>query len=238
MCETTNNLPDNKIWRDFNRKINGKIEKFWIRTLCESEMETALEYLSEYFLKDEPISQALKLYECEDWIIPIREYWRNVLQQKVSLACFKNLDDGNNEMVALSLCRVKSKEDPFLLKNGINEKMKKMFGLFQYVYDVKDFFSEFDVDKVLVGSGLFTMPKYRGFNIGLEMLHARRPLCASLGLKVSITIFTAPASQRLAEKAGFKDYCSFKYEDLGRENPDFEIPDIKSEYIRLMYILY
>lgn len=66
-------------------------------------------------------------------------------------------------------------------------------------------FEHFEVDQCLYGFGLAVDPTYRGRGIATELLKARFPLLKSLGLNITSTAFTGPASQAAAKKAGFHD---------------------------------
>lgn len=52
--------------------------------------------------------------------------------------------------------------------------------------------------------GLSVNRQYRGRGIGEYLLKARIPLGKAIGVKVTSTIFSAIASQKLASKAGFQ----------------------------------
>lgn len=68
----------------------------------------------------------------------------------------------------------------------------------------------------------------------------REPLCKACGLKASLTLFTSIISQKLAERAGFKDIYAIDYVDLQKQNPRFRYPGIENhtKTLRFMYILY
>lgn len=63
----------------------------------------------------------------------------------------------------------------------------------------------YGVDEFLGGLGLVVNSKYRGRGIATEMLKARRPFLKAAGLQLTSTSFTASASQKAAEKAGYEE---------------------------------
>ncbi|KAK9731445.1 hypothetical protein QE152_g13629 [Popillia japonica] len=68
----------------------------------------------------------------------------------------------------------------------------------------------------------------------------REALCRACGITVSITMFTSAISQKLADRAGFKDLYAIDYADLEKINPIFRYPGIQehTKSIRCMYIIY
>lgn len=67
-----------------------------------------------------------------------------------------------------------------------------------------DIFTEYEVDYYLSSDGILVHPDYRGRNIGVKMLKARKEICIKYGIEVTSTIFTSNASNAIAVKAGFR----------------------------------
>lgn len=67
--------------------------------------------------------------------------------------------------------------------------------------------------------------------------NSRSHLCRAVGLKATITAFTATASQKLAVKSGFKDLVVVSYDEIAEKNPEFYFPGINDEckILRYMY---
>jgi RimJ/RimL family protein N-acetyltransferase len=66
-------------------------------------------------------------------------------------------------------------------------------------------FEHYKIDQCLYGFGLAVDPTYRGRGIATELLKARFPLLKTLGIKITTTAFTGPASQAAARKAGYHE---------------------------------
>lgn len=73
----------------------------------------------------------------------------------------------------------------------------------EYVMDY-NIFEKYGVDKYLTSEGLVVNPDYRRRGIARRLLEVRKDICAKNNLKVTSTIFTTKASNKLAKKAGFK----------------------------------
>ncbi|XP_044750389.1 uncharacterized protein LOC123310794 [Coccinella septempunctata] len=226
----------------FEKEMNGRVRKFWVQVLPDDQKDKTIDYFCKYFIRDEPLSKSLKLVEDEESMKFIVHFWRNILEQNKTLACFTELDNGQKELVAANLCYQTSiTEELMKKKEGIPEAMKQVLDTLHYLNNKsKDLLEGLGIREYLGAVGLVTIPGYRGFNIGLEVLKARKFLCGELGLNASITTFTGPASQRLAEKVGFKDLVSITYDDLEKLEPSFKYPNINeySKCIRHMYNLY
>lgn len=85
--------------------------------------------------------------------------------------------------------------------------------------------------------GLSVLPEFQRQGVALEILKARSDLGKAVGLKATATVFSATASQIVAEKAGFKDLISVTYDELAKNKPEFSYPGISehNEHIRYMY---
>ncbi|KAL3283513.1 hypothetical protein HHI36_006652 [Cryptolaemus montrouzieri] len=228
------------VWKTFERVINGRVRKFWIQDLPEDQIEVALDLMREYYLRDEPINKALNILEDEISTSCFRQIWRGLFLQGYSLACYTKIENGENKIVAVNCCIRKLSGEPDDREKYIKgECLNKVYELTKYVKSLRDPL-EIGIHEYLTGMGLATISEFRGHKIGLEMLHARKPLCIASGLKASITAFTAHASQKLAEKAGFKDFISITFDEIEKINPSLKIPNINvySERVRYMYILY
>lgn len=74
-----------------------------------------------------------------------------------------------------------------------------------YMTEQFDVFQRYNVDRYLTAYGLALNHRYRGRGIATEILKARVPICRAFDVRLSATNFTAVASQKAAEKAGFRN---------------------------------
>lgn len=97
-----------------------------------------------------------------------------------------------------------------------------------------DIFGKYSVDKYMSAWGLYVFPKFRGMGIAGEILKARVPLGKAVGFRVTSTQFTSSTSQAVAKKVGFVDDFVISYEDLGKNEPFTEFPNITSPLLKVM----
>ncbi|XP_049855542.1 uncharacterized protein LOC126336106 [Schistocerca gregaria] len=83
-----------------------------------------------------------------------------------------------------------------------------------------DVFTRYGVDCYLTALGLSVDPEYRGQGVGEQLLRARWDLCRALGIPLTVTWFSATASQVLAERIGFEVLAEVPY-------AEYDDPDIK-----------
>ncbi|KAK9869652.1 hypothetical protein WA026_003400 [Henosepilachna vigintioctopunctata] len=229
------------IWKTFERTTKeGKVKKFWTQNLLDDHKELAMNYLLDHFMREEPLCSALKMRETVDSSNELCEIWQNMLPQNCTLACYTVDDDMQEKLVGLNICYRNSQSDDKIDYHDKTERTRKLMAFLDDILYTTELYQRFGVDEYLGALGLFTVPEYRGYNIGFELLDSRRYLCQTLGIRLSVTIFTGPASQRLAEKAGFRDVYPVSLDDIEARNPFLIIPGLRNftNKIRLMYILY
>ncbi|XP_045483040.1 uncharacterized protein LOC123688059 [Harmonia axyridis] len=227
----------------FHREVKGAVKKFWVQILPEDQKKKAVEIFRKYFVRDEPMCKSINLIDDKESLDYYMKFLWCAINQNSSLACFIELDDGQEEMVAVNVCYRNTAYKEIMEMPGfrdIPEGMNNIFEILKYIITQKEIPKELEVAEYLTSIGLIVIPEYRGLNIGLQVLSARKMLCEKMGLKVSVTTFTAPESQRLAEKAGYKDLVSLTYDDLQKMKPSSIFPDINkyAKRVRHMYILY
>lgn len=86
-----------------------------------------------------------------------------------------------------------------------SQNVHDVFSAFGFVESLFNVFEYYKVDSFLSAFGVAVNPIYRGRGIAVEILKAREKVLKFLGLKVTSTLFSAVASQKAAEKAGFKE---------------------------------
>ncbi|KAK9888539.1 hypothetical protein WA026_000785 [Henosepilachna vigintioctopunctata] len=208
-------------YHSFERTIEGRSRTFWIQDLTDDYVETAIDYYHEYFMREEPLSQCLGYLEDEECVKEFRKLMYMFISQESTLACFTTLENGDKKLV---------KSKPLI----------SLFKLTEYINNLKNFYELLGVNEYLRGFGLLVIPEYRGFKIGLELLIARKFLAKAMGLRVSLTLFTSTASQKLAEKTGYQDFVPITFEELENHDPPLISPNIRSftKCLRYMYIVY
>jgi len=235
-------VPYPSIWCRFDgrKEINGVIPKFWIQDIAEDEYETVVNHMVDKYLNDEPISAYSKLTSDPESVEELRVMWRKVLKEKLGLICYMENSDANGKPIiaAINCMHIKRKFDKNITPKGV--KASQFIGPVKFLSNMKNAFQLLGVNEFLNGVGLYVLPQFRGQGLGLELLKARELLCKAVGIKATVTAFSAATSQILAERAGFKDLSAISYADLERANPTLSFPGIQqhSKVLKYMYKVY
>lgn len=224
----------NQVWHTFQSEnsSSGEIEEFIVQDLPQERFEDAIKFMLDHFLRDEPICKAKNVIADEDALRQICGFWRDVLQQNVTLGCFKK---GCNELVGLNALCVITKRDVLDLNFQKSNSWKAVhdFALTRHnLFDQYTF-----VDKILIAYGLSVSRKYRQRGIATEILRARIPLCKMLDIPLTSTVFTAIGSQKPAEKIGFQVDYEISYDDLKKQFQEFTFDDLGTNSVKLMTLV-
>lgn len=123
------------------------------------------------------------------------------MAQKLTLVCFR---EGSDEIVGINILGMALKDEQEDECNVEGIAWKKIYGTELFVFSQFNCFDNYNVDKYICAFGLSVQPKFSGRKIGGDLLRGRIPLGNAIGVKVSSTVFTAVASQKLALNVGFK----------------------------------
>ncbi|GJQ70245.1 hypothetical protein Trydic_g22694 [Trypoxylus dichotomus] len=192
----------------------------------------------EEFTADEPLCKYSKCYDVHNPkdVEKLVNVWKKGLESNLGLVCLTNDEDGKPTIAGMNCTTLCSKFDE---KSTVGNYGKVLETLV-WVKDQVDPFAKFNITEYLDALGLYVPHAYRGEGLGYELLKAREALCRSCGIKASLTLFTSQISQKLAERAGFKDIYAIDYDELEKKNPKFRYPNIQehTKSLRFMYILY
>ncbi|XP_065164940.1 uncharacterized protein [Atheta coriaria] len=155
----------------------------------------------------------------------------------MSLVCLTKNDKGDTVLAGFNVLSISTPDEKISDIKVDGWFINFILKFFTYLDAQRNVFQEFGVDKCLKAMGLYVLPDYRGEGLGWKLLQARIPLCKSMGIKVTTTVFTSIVSQKQAYKAGFQDYFSVDYDVLGKTKPEFNIPNIQ-EHTKAVKILY
>ncbi|KAM3956061.1 agmatine N-acetyltransferase [Aphomia sociella] len=238
----TPSVPLGQIWSRFKgRERDGKPAKMYqIRDMDEKDKRRCLDLMQEVFLRDEPLSEILKIHSDPVSLKTIRKNWESFVTQNVSLACFTEDDQGDpDELVGFNIIIVRTISDPESeFKHEEGESWNKLMRTLLEAESLVNVFKHYEVDTYLSSSGLTVLPEHRGQNIGARMFAAREPLCKALGIKATCTVYTAYTSQALAAKCGYEVIATLEYEDMmkygidlrGLECPNAKVMGVKFDF--------
>ncbi|XP_045457809.1 uncharacterized protein LOC123668060 [Melitaea cinxia] len=207
--------------------------KLRVQDLTEEQVEPAVQLLVKYFTADEPPCKYIEIKKYPTALAELEKLWRDTIKDRVSVVCVEDRDDAT-EIIGVNVLTVVANTDKEEVFKTEDKIWAKLFGAVDFVTRSVDIFSKFGVEQYLTAYGLVVDPKWRGCNIGKEILLARIPLCKALGIKVTATVFTAAASQAVAKKAGFQDLFKISYEDLAKQGFRFPGVEQDTKYSKLM----
>ncbi|XP_050663489.1 uncharacterized protein LOC126964430 [Leptidea sinapis] len=213
-------LPFPKVWHRFPAK--GTMVR--IQDLTDDQVEPAVQLLVKYFMTDEPPCKYIGVQNHPVAKASLEQVWRNTIKERMSIVCVEDVENPK-EIISVNVLTVADKNDkrePFQTDDKV---WGMLFGAVDFVCNAVDPFKMYGVDKYLSALGLVVDPKWRGCAIGKEMLLARVPICKALGLKVTVTVFTAGASQAVAKKLGYKVIYEITYKELAEKG--FVFPGIE-----------
>lgn len=90
-------------FRALDSKDGGDLVEYRIQDLPEERFEDAVAIIKDKHLIDEPMKSSKGVRDCPVSVQEMVEYLRNLLQQKISLVCYK---EGSDEIVAVNILGV------------------------------------------------------------------------------------------------------------------------------------
>ncbi|GAB0087124.1 hypothetical protein DMENIID0001_014010 [Sergentomyia squamirostris] len=220
-----------QVWLTFEAKDpdTGEIVKYRVQDLPEDRFDETQHLFATIFIRDETMCKSLDLISETNF--QGGSVWGEILNQRISVACFK---EGSDELCGINILEVLEKDAKEPAEEIKNEKVKKLMKAMDFLKAKADPYNHHQVDKYLHAMGLLVLPKYRGVGLSTEILKARVPLGKALGLKLTGTVFTGVASQRTAAKAGFVEDLDVPYPDLGKYEPFVEFPNVSAPSVKFM----
>jgi GNAT superfamily N-acetyltransferase len=211
-------------------KNSDEIVDYQVQDLLEEDFERALDLMVKFYLPDEPFAISMKVCANEEAVEDFRRFWRTILEERFTLACYKS-----NELVAVNMLVVCSRDDQTTNTSKFpSQEFRDIVEILGYSAQQFNVFEAYKVDHYLSGRGLCVNPSYRGRGIATEVLKARIPMMKALGLKVTSTHYNAIGSQMTAKKAGYKETFSIPYQELEQKFPNFKNATKSSKYLKRM----
>ncbi|CAG9805185.1 unnamed protein product [Chironomus riparius] len=204
-----------QIYRKFKAKSRNideivNEEEFYIQDLTENYFDDAVDFMIEYHARSSIFHRAAGTLLSDDGVERIRQMYRKVFEENISLICLKA---DTNEIIGVNAITIRSKDD----EPSVPSDDPK----FQILYDAKEFIEHafnimdyYDVDRFMFTAGLCVHKKHRCKGIATEILKARAPLMKTIDVNVTASIFSTIGAQNAATSAGFTHHYSILYEDL------------------------
>ncbi|XP_055586110.1 uncharacterized protein LOC129738831 [Uranotaenia lowii] len=222
-----------RVWITFQARDldSDRLVTYRVQDLPPNRAEDAIAHMKKHFLRDEPMCGSVGLYKDPVALEEFSEMWKNIIQQKLPVVCFR---EGSDEIVGLNMLCIVSKADQKEYKFQ-SANLRTVYESYVSLLKQASIFEKYKVDHYLSAWGLSVDPRYRGRGIGTELLRARIPMCRSMGLTVTVTLFSNPGSQIPAAKVGFYDEIVVTYGQLAEQGWLF--PGVTYEFNKLMTMI-
>ncbi|XP_031616505.1 uncharacterized protein LOC116336654 isoform X2 [Contarinia nasturtii] len=202
-----------KVWHTFKVRDmdTDKLVEYRIQDLPSDRTEEILEHLVANFIQDAPVLQAFEGAKDPNLIEDYKLMWRKMIDQNVSLVCFK---EDSNEIVGANVLFVIKKDDEDFMqmccRNHKSQITKDVSDLILIVEKNFDVFNHYGINEYLTSYGLCVDRKFRGRNIGVHFLETRKKLCKEYGLKLTHSTFSSTFSSKIADNVGFETNFAMK----------------------------
>ncbi|KAF2895389.1 hypothetical protein ILUMI_10784 [Ignelater luminosus] len=226
-------------WAKFTRtNKDGKLIHFEIQDITEDLYSACTKFMTKHFIPDEPMYTALGFMNDSASIKEQQGWWTAILPEKLSLVCLiKDSKNPNTEsqIAGINFLYYHHKSHDEMNCQFKGEVFKTICNIVQQLENQINRYELLNVDEYIDDFGLCVHPDYRGMGIATELLKAKDNLGKGVGLKATFTVFSAIASQKAADKAGYKTLVEMKYSDLQKIFPQHELnvkdtPSIKYTY--------
>ncbi|KAF5277779.1 hypothetical protein FQR65_LT03759 [Abscondita terminalis] len=172
-------VPFPSIWRTFKgrREIDGVLPTFWIQDIPPEEYEDVVQCMITRFCGDEPLTKYSNFLSDPQSIQEMTALWREALKDKLGIICYMENPDKNGKPIfaGVNCTHKKLKTDEKYSTIAFTGKsVTTIMNLMDHLMKQKNAFEEINTDVLLSALGLYVFPQFRGQNIGLELLHARR----------------------------------------------------------------
>lgn len=233
-------VPVPTVWRTcsgLRPMAGGKVPKFRIQDVPLNMHDEIVKFMSEHFLRDEALCSCLNILEDPVSLKEFHDFWRDMLKQNMALVAFLEDDDGgtSTRIAGANLTGISYKTDHYsydMFKGHATRVIVR--DILEYASYIVNVYEHYGVNKYMTALGLCVDPAFRGQGLGLEILKARFDLGRAVGMEVTMTAFTGPASQILAHRVGMDVLAEVMYEDFKDEDGKPVYPNIKSKSCKMM----
>uniref|UniRef100_A0A336LWE4 CSON003498 protein n=1 Tax=Culicoides sonorensis TaxID=179676 RepID=A0A336LWE4_CULSO len=210
-----------KVYMRFKAKDceSDDLVEYRIQDLPENRFDDALNFMfHDQYLREEPFAKGHEIKDDPLAMEDFTEYYTGMINEKMSLVCFK---EGSDEIVALNI--LFGMDVKYEMAAPVkSEAIKKLQLIIKDVMTTSAPFEPTDDEFVVEAMGLSVARKYRKRGIAVKMLESRILLMKHVGLNRTSTIFTALGSQIAAKKAGYTEYCEITYDELMAKGHKFK----------------
>ncbi|KZC08772.1 PREDICTED: uncharacterized protein LOC107186893 [Dufourea novaeangliae] len=228
-----------KVWNVVEVAIKGSDKppiKFSIQEVPEDRYEDVLDHMCTYFIADEPICQCTNGKDDPEFVLSFRRFWTSMLAQGLTVGAFTEDPNGGKPILAgVNLLGLSFKDDDSNIDEIVtSERAKQIIHVMTKLSKTVCPFEKYGIDTYLTAMGLSVHPSYRGAALGKHILQARESIGREYNISVTVTWFTSPISQTLAERCNFENLVVRDYDDIVDEKGNKIFPGIESKRVRIM----
>lgn len=202
---------------------------FRIEDLNADRFLEAIKLLKTHYLVENPMMSSKNVLGDKISTAEIEEYWMNILEQKISIACFK---DGSNEIIGLILLNVTSEQEFDFKPNG--ESWSEIRRVLRFIKDI--FFNPFEnycVEKILTSGGYYINQNYRHCGIEAELIKAISDVGKLFDIRISSETFSSTVWQQAASKNEYDEKFSINFKKLPKLVAEGYFPGLQEENLKL-----
>lgn len=228
-----------RVWKEVEvkKKDGDQSLKFVIQEIPEDRQEDILDVMTTHFIPDEPLCNAENAKDDPVFVDDLRNVWRMILRQGISVVAFAENPDGGKPIIAgCNILGVEFRDNEAGVKDFKTKSagVEKLLNVVMSLGREADVFRKYDIDRVMFAFGLVVNRDYRGYALGGHILSARDNIGREYKIPATVTTFTSPISQKLAARVGFETLVERDCADMVDENGKKLYPNVKMITLKLM----
>lgn len=204
-------------------------EVFRIEDVQEKSFEDVIEMLRNNYLTEDPLMSSKNVTEDAESVDEIIEYWKCILDQKISIACLK---EDTNEIVGITLLSFMSEQEyDFKPKGEVWSEIRKVH---RFIKDI--FFNPFEfysVENILTSGGCFINKNFQQHGIAEELIKARADVGKLFEARVSADLVSTALWQDASVKNDHEEKFSVTFKKLPKYVAEGYFPGIKEESLKV-----
>ncbi|XP_013143238.1 PREDICTED: uncharacterized protein LOC106107084 [Papilio polytes] len=208
-----------RVWSRIERqRRDGSVIKLRFQEPPPSVMGNVIDFLAEYFTKDETFNKAAGVCSNPEAMAEFRLLLKDMTPSPIVICCHDNDTEEIEEIIGVSVADVvkdiKDQLDDFKLQTKELETAVNL--LIECEKLAEDVTKEFKAH--LAGRVMTVHPNYRGLGIASEFVKIRRLLMIDQNLPLTCSWMTAYGSQKAAEKDNWETLFEVKTEELAKKS--------------------
>ncbi|CAD1474771.1 unnamed protein product [Heterotrigona itama] len=226
-----------KVWNIVEIKLKNAETpiRFTIQEIPEDRYEEAIKHMCKYFIADEPMCKCMNGINDPEYVKSFEQIWRTLINHGLSIAAFTEDPNGGKPIIAgLNVLTLSFKDEKFNSDEIKSKGGQVVFDAVLHLNKEVNVFERYGIDKYMTAFGLSVNPSYRGAALGAHLLNARVNVGREYNIPVTITAFTSPISQKLAERCGFETLIEKNYDEYVDEKGNLQFPGITAKSMKLM----